>query len=44
MISLCVCKTFRTDNCGFADISMDCLDFGALKAVFELLQMHYPER
>lgn len=27
-----------------ADISMDCLDFGALKAVFELLQMHYPER
>ena len=23
---------------------MDCLDLGALRAVFELLQMHYPER
>lgn len=23
---------------------MDCLDLGALRAVFELLQQHYPER
>ena len=27
-----------------ADISMDCLDFGGLKAVFDILQNHYPER
>ncbi|CAK0773230.1 hypothetical protein CVIRNUC_004043 [Coccomyxa viridis] len=26
------------------DISMDCLDFGGLKAVFDILQNHYPER
>ncbi len=27
-----------------ADITMDCLDFGALHAVFDILQNHYPER
>lgn len=27
-----------------ADISMDCLDAGGLKAVFDILQNHYPER
>ena len=27
-----------------ADITMDCLDFGVLHAVFDILQNHYPER
>lgn len=27
-----------------AEITMDCLDFGALSAVFDILQNHYPER
>ena len=27
-----------------ADITLDCLDFGGLKAVFDILQNHYPER
>ena len=27
-----------------ADISLDCLDFGGLKAVFDILQNRYPER
>ena len=29
---------------GAADLGLDCLDVGALRAVFELLQNHYPER
>jgi hypothetical protein len=36
----------RHDVCkpAFADITLDTLDFGALHAVFDLLQNHYPER